>query len=106
MNTYLNKKQKRATIKWVNDVFVGGKKIGGMLCECVNDPSTHTYHLSVGIGVNLNDNPSQATSLSAEINSEVEVDSFVKVLAKNVAEKFKLADIYGFEGPLKEQVEG
>ncbi|MDR1796891.1 MAG: biotin--[acetyl-CoA-carboxylase] ligase [Clostridiales Family XIII bacterium] len=40
-------------IKWVNDVFLGGKKICGILAEAVSDPGTNRIcALVLGIGVN------------------------------------------------------
>lgn len=56
-----------AEIKWPNDVFVGGKKIAGILVEAGGD------YLVIGIGLNVNDEefPDQleATSLSLELGS-------------------------------------
>ena len=39
-------------IKWVNDLYLDGKKVGGILTECVQDPQGHPYVLA-GIGVNI-----------------------------------------------------
>ena len=56
----------RVTVKWPNDVFVGGRKVAGILIE-----SLDTDRLAVGIGVNLTGVPDglpsdSATSLLAE----------------------------------------
>lgn len=46
----------RAQIKWVNDVFLGGKKICGILTEGVaNFESGRIEAASVGIGINVRD---------------------------------------------------
>jgi BirA family biotin operon repressor/biotin-[acetyl-CoA-carboxylase] ligase len=42
-----------ARLKWVNDLLVGEKKIGGILCETVLSGQGERYHL-LGIGVNVN----------------------------------------------------
>lgn len=45
---------KDAGIKWVNDVFLDGKKICGILTEAVTDFETRTVkNVIVGIGINL-----------------------------------------------------
>lgn len=42
-------------LKWPNDVFVGGKKCGGILCEaCAATASNTSDFVIVGIGLNLN----------------------------------------------------
>lgn len=42
------------TIKWVNDVFLGPRKLCGILVEsAVSDPAGHPEFVIVGIGVNL-----------------------------------------------------
>ncbi len=41
-------------IKWVNDIFLRGKKVCGILAESLTDPQTHRItHVIVGIGVNI-----------------------------------------------------
>lgn len=41
-------------IKWVNDIFVRGKKCCGILCEAVNDYETgRMRYLIAGIGINI-----------------------------------------------------
>ena len=43
----------KASIKWVNDVFVGGKKVCGILTEASIDCETGLIHyLVIGIGIN------------------------------------------------------
>jgi BirA family biotin operon repressor/biotin-[acetyl-CoA-carboxylase] ligase len=54
----------RVSIKWPNDIFVEGKKIGGILIE--NSWSDQKLHYSlIGIGINLSANPiANATNFS------------------------------------------
>lgn len=47
--------QERAMIKWVNDVYLEGKKVCGILTEGIMDfESGQIDHLVIGIGVNTN----------------------------------------------------
>ncbi len=43
---------KRPAIKWVNDIYLGGCKIGGILTEAVTRPDG-THRMIVGLGINL-----------------------------------------------------
>ncbi len=40
-------------IKWVNDIFLDGKKLGGILCEAVTNSQTDA--VIIGIGLNIGD---------------------------------------------------
>jgi BirA family transcriptional regulator, biotin operon repressor / biotin---[acetyl-CoA-carboxylase] ligase len=43
-----------AALKWVNDLHLGGRKLGGILCETFSGgPAGDRYHL-IGIGINCN----------------------------------------------------
>lgn len=49
---------KHAQIKWVNDVFVDGRKVSGILSEASFDAETQTVaYVVVGIGVNVVEPP-------------------------------------------------
>ncbi len=64
-------------IKWPNDIYIGGKKLAGILTEFATDPDRIEY-LVVGIGINCNWAPpqtpaegQQATSLLKETGHKV-----------------------------------
>ena len=62
-----------SSIKWVNDIFVDGKKVCGILSECFRE-NGKTY-ISVGVGINLTtsefpDELVQAASLGIECSKE------------------------------------
>ena len=40
-------------IKWVNDLYRGGKKVAGILCEAVRDSHGSLLGIVIGIGVNV-----------------------------------------------------
>lgn len=47
-----------ASIKWVNDIYAGQKKVAGILCEFVKDGDNRA--IIMGIGVNLSFNKGEA----------------------------------------------
>lgn len=44
---------KDALIKWVNDIYIGGKKVCGILTEGVMSPSGSVDAVIIGVGINL-----------------------------------------------------
>ena len=77
-----------AVLKWPNDIFAGGKKLGGILCEGVY---RHNYFYAiVGIGVNtasdVNRLPEEvranATSLKRETGKSIDNEDFLDRLCR------------------------
>ncbi len=67
-----------AQIKWVNDIFYGGKKISGILCEAITDPKTLSVTGFIcGIGVNTG-----KKGLNGELK---EIAGFIPVKADKLA---------------------
>ena len=63
---------KRPMIKWVNDIYLDGKKICGILTEAVTEPDGTVGALIIGIGINIStalfpDNLTNAGSLGEDI---------------------------------------
>ncbi len=58
LNESLNKRGLEAKLKWPNDLFVEGKKIGGILCETKMDNSS-IKTMVIGVGVNVNESISE-----------------------------------------------
>lgn len=47
-----------AQIKWINDIFINGKKVSGILTEGFTNFETGTIESAIiGIGINISDNP-------------------------------------------------
>ena len=74
------------SIKWPNDVRIGGKKVAGILIENTLEGATVKYCV-VGIGLNVNWHPPRevglaypATSLSREIGKPLSRTGVLKVL--------------------------
>ncbi len=55
-------------LKWPNDLLVGGRKLGGILCEA-HDPRSRPLVVIVGIGVNLSDAPLHADLAGVAISA-------------------------------------
>ena len=88
---------KEPLIKWVNDVYLDGKKICGILTEADTDFETHNVKsVLVGIGINISteDFPSEienASSLNADIRRcelVAEITNEICRLSKLPASKF------------------
>jgi BirA family biotin operon repressor/biotin-[acetyl-CoA-carboxylase] ligase len=56
--------QVNATIKWVNDVLVNGRKVAGILTETLRTPQGGEEYILIGIGVNVNN-----TTFAPELRS-------------------------------------
>lgn len=85
-----------AAVKWVNDIHVRGRKIGGVLCETVaGEHPGDCYHF-VGIGINCNNTsfPAElevnATSMQNELHAAVDLDRFTLELLARLAWNFGL----------------
>jgi BirA family transcriptional regulator, biotin operon repressor / biotin---[acetyl-CoA-carboxylase] ligase len=89
-----------ATLKWPNDILVGGRKIAGILAETVQRGGEF-QGLVLGLGVNLNLDPTvlaqidqPATALNLEVGHPVDVPAFRDAL---------LADFFAGYEPLLAQ---
>ena len=58
-----------ATIKWPNDVLIGGRKVAGILIETSHDHLGHLVAI-LGIGVNVNGRITQLIEATSEPQSE------------------------------------
>ncbi len=63
-----------ACVKWPNDILINGRKISGMLSEMELEGERISF-INIGIGVNINNDPSlqepQATSIRKELGKPV-----------------------------------
>ncbi len=60
-------------IKWVNDVFLNDKKLCGILCEAVSEPSSSKIDsVIIGIGINVEDIsvPAELQDVLTNLNRE------------------------------------
>ncbi len=88
-----------ALIKWPNDIFVGGKKIAGILIENQLQGTRISCSI-IGIGLNLNQtffDDLKATSVLLETKQIVEPRKFLNLLAHEMNEQFQLIYSSNFE---------
>jgi len=84
-----------ARIKWPNDIYLGNKKIAGMLCESVlvDSPETSPATVVVGVGLNVNstiaDFPMElqplVTTLFAHLKKEIPLSSLLTLLVDTIS---------------------
>lgn len=71
-------------VKWVNDIYVGGRKVGGILCQAVQD------FVLIGIGINLFQPDSVPSELQSRLgwvldrSVSVDFDRLISTLYKNI----------------------
>lgn len=91
-------------IKWVNDLYLKGRKICGILCEAVNDYSTSTLKtVIIGIGVNISteDFPEELKAVAGSLSLAApeglkDIGSFKQRLAESIARHVLCLDSCGF----------
>jgi BirA family biotin operon repressor/biotin-[acetyl-CoA-carboxylase] ligase len=98
-----------ALIKWPNDIFIGNKKVAGLLLELAAEADTVHYCL-LGIGVNVNVPMSNftpalqkdITSVSAEVGHEVDRAAFLARILKEFESRYLLLEEGEYETILQE----
>ena len=77
---------KSPLIKWVNDIYIDGKKVAGILTEAVIDNDGNTFVI-IGIGVNITteDFPLEISDIATSVG-DVDRDRLAFLIAKNLAE--------------------
>jgi BirA family biotin operon repressor/biotin-[acetyl-CoA-carboxylase] ligase len=91
-------------MKWVNDVFMGGQKVSGVLPKAENQGNKS--FVWIGIGVNINLAPIEgSTCLKSELKSEVDLDiiEFIDKLSVKLFENIELLQTKDFVG-IKEKI--
>lgn len=98
-----------ALIKWPNDIFIGNKKVAGLLLELSAEADVvHYCLLSIGIDVNvpmtkftpaLQD---QVTSICAEVGHEVDRASFLARILKEFESHYLLIESGEYDAILRE----
>ncbi len=100
-----------ASIKWVNDIRVGGRKVCGILTEVSGSAEVMDYAV-VGIGLNVNNSVSRfprdvrslATSLRDELGEKVSLADATKRLLVEFDEQYRRMRSDGFPGIIKEWI--
>ena len=85
-------------IKWVNDIYAGGKKLCGILAEAENDYLTMTTHaLIIGIGVNVESSPSLDGDVKAVSLRELGCSADITDICAAIAEEMLVLYNDGFD---------
>lgn len=91
------------SVKWPNDIFLGEKKLGGILCE-MNAEIDRINFITIGVGINVNtrDLPSQATSLFLNLKKKVAQVEIAKRILEEIENYYNQVKRFGFSNLLKE----
>jgi BirA family biotin operon repressor/biotin-[acetyl-CoA-carboxylase] ligase len=98
-----------ALIKWPNDIFIGNKKVAGLLLELAAEAdAVHYCLLSIGIDVNVPLNQfspalqKDITSISTEVGHEVDRASFLARILKEFESRYLLIESCEYETIIRE----
>ena len=98
-----------ALIKWPNDIFIGSKKVAGLLLELAAEAdAVHYCLLSIGIDVNVPLNQfspalqKDITSISAEVGHEVDRATFLARILKEFESRYLLIESGEYETIIRE----
>lgn len=87
---------KKPQIKWVNDIFVGGKKVCGILTESVlSDKNDITDGLIIGIGVNIStvDFPNEIKDIAGSLETKtLDRNALIACICKYLLEYMRNLD--------------
>lgn len=98
-----------ALIKWPNDIFIGNKKIGGLLLE-MSAEADNVHYCLLGIGIDVN-NPVKdfaadlrrdISSISAEVGHDVDRASFLARILKEFENRYQLVESGEYEAITQE----
>jgi BirA family biotin operon repressor/biotin-[acetyl-CoA-carboxylase] ligase len=78
----------RPAIKWINDVFVSGKKIAGILTECHGETDSG-HRVLLGIGININAVGNMGISLKECLGHRVDLGDIMVALCGQLLFHFK-----------------
>lgn len=98
-----------ALIKWPNDIYIGDKKVAGLLLELSAEADTIHYCL-LGIGVDVNIAPAElvsavkggVTSISAEVGHEVDRAAFLARILKEFESRYLLIESQEYDAVVRE----
>ena len=75
---------KSPEIKWVNDVYIGNKKVCGILCETVFDGS-ELSPVIIGIGLNVSTSSfPKELEIAGSLNADIERETLISEIAKRL----------------------
>ncbi len=85
-------------IKWPNDIFLGNKKVGGILTE-LNAETDEMRFVVIGIGLNVNNEkdtlPVQATSLKEHLKKDINRIALLQEMLRRLENNYLLLEAKG-----------
>jgi len=86
----LEEEELKPTIKWPNDILIGDKKLGGVLCETTPVNGQRAVIIGLGLNVNMEEKELKkigrpATSLYVETGADHNIDDVIERLEKQFA---------------------
>jgi BirA family biotin operon repressor/biotin-[acetyl-CoA-carboxylase] ligase len=98
-----------ALIKWPNDIFIGDKKVAGLLLEISAEADT-IHHCLLGIGIDVNVPLNQfspalqkdITSISAELGHDVDRATFLARILKEFENRYLLIESGEYDAIVRE----
>lgn len=72
-------------IKWVNDIYIGGKKVCGILCQSVFEGGKlECVVIGIGINVKPQNFPEDISSVAGSLNADIDANILVAKIAEKV----------------------
>ena len=98
-----------ALIKWPNDIYIGDKKVAGLLLE-LSAEADNIHYCILGIGVDANISPHEltssvtgsVTSISAEVGYDVDRASLLARLLKEFESRYNLIESQEYDTVIRE----
>jgi BirA family biotin operon repressor/biotin-[acetyl-CoA-carboxylase] ligase len=98
-----------ALIKWPNDIYIGDKKVAGLLLE-LSAEADNIHYCILGIGVDANISPHEltssvtgsVTSISAEVGHDVDRASLLARLLKELESRYNLIESQEYDTVIRE----
>ncbi len=80
----------KVSVKWVNDIFLGGKKLAGILVEGAMAENGKTAYIIVGMGINVYKNAisEEISNIATSIESETKKRIDRNILAAEIINEF------------------
>lgn len=98
-----------ALIKWPNDIYIGDKKVSGLLLELSAEADT-VHYCMLGIGIDANIDPENLppelsrtiTSLAAELGREIDRAALLARVLREFEQRFLLLESEEYESVIRE----
>lgn len=85
----------RPMIKWVNDIFLDGKKLGGILCEAVTNSKTNAVIIGVGLNIGNVAFPKELCDIAVGINiDDVSCEELAGEICKEIITMWESKENY------------